>query len=269
MPEMPEAQFDPAPVPFNSSWSRVSNSPVFTFDIDWAPDFVIDWVSGQLRSQQIHATWFVTHASPAVDRLRHYPDIFELGIHPNLLPGSTHGHTPEAVLDHCMALVPEARSLRTHGLLQSSPLLKLIVGRTPITTDVSLCLPYTPYLRPVDYKWKQRSLLRIPFFWEDDFEMERLAPCWHLESKLAVGDGLKVFNFHPIHVYLNSADMRSYEMLKKLVPDLGSSTPGDTDRFVNAGVGSRTLFYELLEYLSRKGHSLCIRDLANEWREAL
>jgi hypothetical protein len=239
---------------------------VVTFDIDWAPDFVIDWVAHHLVSQQIHATWFVTHASPAVDRLRKYPDIFELGIHPNLLPGSTHGHTPEAVLDHCMSVVPEARSLRTHGLLQSSSLLKLIVARTPITTDVSLCLPYTPYLRPVDHNWKHGSLLRIPYFWEDDFEMERLPPCWQLESKLAVGDGLKVFNFHPIHVYLNSADMAGYEMLKRRAPDLRSATPGDIDRFVHAGVGTRTLFYQVLEYLGKSGDSLCIRDLSSQWR---
>ena len=79
-----------------------------TLDVDWAPDHAIDAVAGHLIERDVRATWFVTHASPAIDRLRDRPDLFELGIHPNFAPGSTQGETPDAVLDHCMAIVPEA-----------------------------------------------------------------------------------------------------------------------------------------------------------------
>ena len=60
-----------------------------TFDIDWAPDWAIDLTAGILREREVRATWFVTHESPAVDRLREDSELFELGIHPNFLPGST------------------------------------------------------------------------------------------------------------------------------------------------------------------------------------
>ena len=61
------------------------NDLVLTLDMDWAPDCAIDFVSEELVSREVRATWFVTHASPAVHRLREHPELFELGIHPNNL----------------------------------------------------------------------------------------------------------------------------------------------------------------------------------------
>jgi len=244
------------------------NDLIVTLDIDWAPDFVIDFVAERLVACPVRATWFVTHASPAVERLRQHSDLFELGIHPNFLPGSTHGDTPEAVLRHCLGLVPNnATSVRTHGLVQSSPLLAQIMAQTPITTDVSLFLPHMPHLRPVEYRVNGRMLWRIPYFWEDDFEMERTTPCWHLAPLLTAGGGLKVFDFHPIHVYLNSAETRPYWTLKQRVPDLPAMTPADAAPFVNSGIGARTLFMELVEHLVASRQSICIRDVVRRWTE--
>src|SRR4028119_935918 len=89
-----------------------------TLDVDWAPDFVIDSVAETLRRARVKCTWFVTHPSPAVDRLRRHPELFELGVHPNFLPGSTQGATAADVLNYCRRLVPDARSMRTHSLVQ-------------------------------------------------------------------------------------------------------------------------------------------------------
>jgi len=81
-----------------------------TLDVDWAPDFVIEDVAELLINSSVRATWFVTHASSAIDDLRKRPDLFELGIHPNFLPGSTQGADVDSVLNHCMSLVPDAVS---------------------------------------------------------------------------------------------------------------------------------------------------------------
>ena len=113
-----------------------------TIDIDWAPDFMIDFAAEALAARRVCATWFVTHSSPAVDRLRQHPKLFELGIHPNFQPGSTHGKEWAEVLDHCMGLVPDATSMRTHDLFQSTKLLDMIITQTPIITDLTLFLPY-------------------------------------------------------------------------------------------------------------------------------
>src|ERR1035441_3475149 len=79
-----------------------------SMDVDWAPDFAIDFVAERLIASRVRATWFVTHRSPAIERLRQHRDLFELGIHPNFLPGSSHGDSPAAVLQHCMGLVQDA-----------------------------------------------------------------------------------------------------------------------------------------------------------------
>jgi hypothetical protein len=248
---------------------RLVDSIALTLDLDWAPDFTINFVAERLIMRQVRATWFVTHLSPAIERLRRYPDLFELGIHPNFLPGSTHGDTPEAVLRHCMALVPEATSMRTHALFQSSPLLEQILIQTAITTDVSLFLPYTPSLRPVEYQWRGRTLLRIPFYWEDCFEMERAVPSWHLSPLLATAEGLKVFSFHPVHVYLNSSEIETYRALKKRIYRQSEATQADMNSYVQTGKGARMLFMELIEHITSGAiqQSLCMRDIYKRWQE--
>ncbi len=45
------------------------NDVVLTVDVDWAPDFTIDFVAEQLIAHKVQATWFVTHWSPAIARL--------------------------------------------------------------------------------------------------------------------------------------------------------------------------------------------------------
>ena len=243
------------------------NDVVLTIDIDWAPDFAIDFVAEQLISRQLRATWFVTHMSPAIARLKRHPHLFELGIHPNFLSGSTHGDTPEAVLRHCMSLVPEASSMRTHLLFQSTQLLGQILAQGQITTDVSLFLPGTPYLRPVEWLCRKRTLLRVPYFWADDFEMERSVPCWRLPPHLKVGEGLKVFAFHPIHVYLNSADSEIYQNLKRRVTKISEASPDVLNAFVQSGEGTYVLFKEVIAHLGARRHSLCIQDIYHRWRE--
>lgn len=240
---------------------------VVTLDVDWAPDFVIDHVAKRLNERRICTTWFVTHSSPAIERLRQYPEYFELGIHPNFLPGSSHGDTSDTVLDHCMTLVPEATSVRTHSLVQSSPLLHRITTQTPITTDVSLFLPRTPFLRPVELQYGGRPLLRVPYYWGDNYEMECSAPCWHLEPLVDIGEGLKVFNFHPIHIYLNSTGPLGYEKFKHRLAGSADVSAEEASAYVNDGEGSNTLFTELTDYLAGSGGSLRIRDIHERWQK--
>jgi len=238
------------------------NAAGITLDIDWAPDFVIDRVAEAFLEHQVPATWFVTHASPAVDRLRREPELFELGIHPNFLSGSTHGDTIPAVLDHCMQLVPDATSMRTHSLYQSTPMLSAVAQQTPITVDVSLFLPGATGLRPIEHWFAHRPLVRVPFFWEDDVAMQRHQTRLEPQALLSHGDGLKVFNFHPIHVYLNSTDMAAYQALKKQCPRLSETTASQVDPFIQPGEGTGRFFNSLLADLSQRTVSL-IRDFAD------
>jgi hypothetical protein len=240
--------------------------PVITLDIDWAPDAAIDFAAGMLVRHRAKATWFLTHDSPAVRRLREHPDLFELGIHPNFLPGSSHGATPEEVLGFCMNLVPDAVSMRTHALVQSTPLFDTVLKKTPVRCDASLLLPHARSTEAVEYQWMGTTMLRVPYHWEDDIEMLRDRPSWSLETALA-GEGLRVFDFHPIHVFLNSADMKPYEALKSKVKPLGAATVEAMAPFVHAGEGARTVFAALVEHVGKSGGGERVRDVYNSWKE--
>ena len=242
-------------------WGNHVNEIVITLDVDWAPDFMIDAVAEMLSEAHIGATWFVTHSSPAIERLRQHPDTFELGIHPNFLPNSTQGSTPRNVLRHCMEIVPEATAMRTHGLVQSGLLLDTVLEKTAIRVDVSLFLPRMSHITPIGYQRGGNTLIRVPFFWEDRYEMEIPRPSWNLCEELLV-PGLKVFSFHPVHVYLNSS-LSSYNLLSRTtrLPDLSEN---DIARYMGRGDGPRTLFDEMIEYLGRTGRSRRIRDVTQD-----
>ncbi len=251
-------------------WVNVMQSVAFddlllTLDTDWAPDFAIDFVAEILKAAKVSATWFVTHQSPAIERLRNQPDLFELGIHPNFLAGSSHGRDTEEILRHCLEIVPTATSMRTHALVQSTPLLGQIITSTSITTDLSLFLPYMPNISPLEYYWQGRMLLRIPYFWEDDCEMERPKPSWELAPLLSLGEGIKVFDFHPIHIYLNSANMQPYQALKTSVGKLADATTAQTTPLIHQGLGTQTIFLALVKYLADNGKGKMIKEISSQW----
>ena len=63
----------------NENWE---NEIFLTFDIDWASDEVINDSLEVIEKYGIKSTWFVTHDSPILERLKDNKNI-ELGIHPN------------------------------------------------------------------------------------------------------------------------------------------------------------------------------------------
>jgi hypothetical protein len=238
---------------------------VITIDVDWAPDFIIDWLSGFLVSRNIPATWFITHVSPAVARLRAHGELFELGIHPNFIQPSTHGVDSGEIITNCIAMVPDAVSMRTHSLFQSTRLFAEILERTDVRVDASLWLPGLPFLGPIEFAWHGRTLLRVPFFWEDDLEMAAGRSDWRFRDTPRMPSGLKVFDFHPIHLFLNSATMDSYEDLKRSVPNIASASPADVHPHVNRGVGAMTFFSDLTERLAAGATAATLRDVYLAW----
>ena len=234
--------------------------PVITIDLDWAPDYMIEPMAETLIERGVRATWLITHASPAVDDLRDRPDLFELGIHPNFLPDSSHGATPEEVIDHCMSLVPSARCVRTHGLVQSTGLLHALGRREGLCVDLSLYLHHCPSVAPCGFSYRGAYLLRLPHVWEDDMEMECSDASWQLDRILQL-EGLKILAFHPVHVFLNCPTGGAYEEFRRAgSPE--TVPPARARRLQRAGVGPATMFAETIDYLVDKGGGVCVSDLA-------
>ena len=62
-----------------SSWE---DKIFLTFDIDWCSDEVLSFTLDIIEKNNIKATFFVTHETLLLERMRDNPKI-ELGIHPN------------------------------------------------------------------------------------------------------------------------------------------------------------------------------------------
>lgn len=240
---------------------------VLTIDVDWAPDFMIDFVAERLISANVKSTWFVTHKSPALERMAARKDLFELGIHPNFLPGSTHGNTEDEVLRHCLDLVPDATCVRMHGLVQSTHLLDKIADLEQLQIDASLFLPRATHLEPIDYRAGGTPLLRIPYCWEDDFEMRYPEGHWRLEQVAALGVGLRIFDFHPVHVFLNGTTPERYNAVKVRAGGLANARWQDTKPFLRDGLGPRSLFDEIVGVLRDSGEGSTLRQIGAAYEE--
>lgn len=213
-----------------------------TFDIDWAHDAVLSDTIDLVERADVAATWFVTHDTPLLDRLRANSK-FELGIHPNfnfLLQGDyRNGRTAQEIVDRLRILVPEAVSIRSHSMAQSSRLLDLF-AREGFSHD---CNHFVPAHAEIELKcWPLwNGMVRVPYFWEDDLACHAAGACGANMADLAQRSGLKVFDFHPIHVFLNTELLDRYERTRPL-----HRRPDDLIRQRHEGDGTRTLLLELL-----------------------
>ena len=93
-----------------------------TIDIDWAHDEILLDTIELVEEAGVAATWFVTHETEVLERLRSNP-YFELGIHPNfnfLLQGDArNGGNAGEVISNVVQMVPEATSVRSHSMTVS------------------------------------------------------------------------------------------------------------------------------------------------------
>lgn len=247
------------------------NQYVLSLDVDWAPECAIGFVADILFEKRIKATWFITHDSPMIRKLYQHNDLFEFGIHPNFLPNSTHGSSEREVMEHMARLVPNAKVMRAHALVQSTPLLNMAARDFGIEIDVSLFLPLAPSIQPhkMYFDHVGTGLVRIPFFFEDDLEMYNPSKSWEISHPKYRVSGLKVFNFHPTYIYLNCATMYQYQALKKTAP-LYSFNQNTCAPFINKSTsGTKDLFIQLCEYIvEEQKKSYTLSEIALLWKES-
>ena len=201
---------------------------------------MIDDVADILIRNRVRATWFVTHASAAVDRLRAVPELFELGLHPNFFPGQLMASRRPK----CCGIA--SRSCRTPGpsarmgssSRRRSSMRRWMPGSRSTCRSSAECGHVTG---PFEYWRNRRRLWRLPYIWEDDMEMEQPVPSW---STAAFGrrGGVQVVDFHPTHIWLNAPDLRAYEALKARAPELTAATRTDAEPLRRNGTDRAALF---------------------------
>ena len=241
-------------------WLLLMDEMVLTIDIDWAPHYVVEPMINDLVEAGVKATWFATHEGETLSRLALFPDLFEIGIHPNFLPGSTHGSTDSEILDRLLEMVPEAVSVRSHASVFSGRLLHLLASRPQLTIEATTFLPGMHHVKPFRHRIGGRHLWRIPYVWADDHALEDPTRRWALDAVFSM-PGLKVVSFHPIHVFLNTDDYSHYQRFKELFPHLSDDDEADVSRLVRQGEGASTAFRRVVRHLAERSPQKRLCDL--------
>lgn len=219
------------------------NEYLITIDTDWASEEMINYAIDFLVDNEVKATWFITHDSPSIRRLFSHPKLFEIGIHPNFARGSTQGETPHDIMSNMIEISgTNTKCVRTHKRIQSPGVLKLL-KEFDLTYDLSLLLFKTPNITPHKiYFDGGESLERIPYFWEDAEECKQEGNFDFHNHDYHV-DGIKIFNFHPTHIFLNSNRMSDYY-------DFVSNPDMKINRNKK---GTNRFFKELVKFLKLRG----------------
>tara|TARA_Y100000022_G_C13248925_1_gene376226 strand:+ start:1310 stop:1987 length:678 start_codon:yes stop_codon:yes gene_type:complete len=217
-----------------------------TFDIDWAPDYILEDLCYLLEGFNIKATFFSTHSSPFINS--YIQKNHEIGIHPNFNPNfEGTGKHFKLIIDELLELFPMSKGIRSHSLAQNSQTI-LYCSEKGIKYDSSIFIPYQlkPYLDFCD-------IYRIPFQ-QSDFQM--------IVNKKFVPDFNKIdckipytFLFHPIHIYLNTKNLNEYEKAKVYINDYKRFKEFKNDY---KQIGIRNSFKRII---SNKFHFTLLNDL--------
>lgn len=223
-----------------------------TLDMDWATDTELHYLLELITAYQVKITLFVTHFTPLLKLLEN-TGLVELGIHPNFnknLQGSGDS-TPRQIVTELLNIVPTATSVRSHSLTQQSGLLFLF-AEMGITHDVNLFIPYQSGSIVYPFRFYDNRLVRIPYIWEDgghclDIDAEK-ETSWNCNDIFKYR-GLKVVNFHPAHLYLNTETYSRYEIAKTVCSSekechINTTRFGVKDYFVSLINGAKSQQYE-------------------------
>lgn len=230
----------------------MSTHTYLTFDVDWAPDHVVQYTLDRLNAFGYKATFFWTHDSPLLREMLNDPRL-EVGLHPNYMP-LLNGTVPagrrfQDVLKELKSLHPGAVSIRAHSLVSATPILKAY-AQSGFGVDSSM---YCPVARAKHWH-TGTGITIVPFNWSDYIDVLG-------RGKTAPPQMGCVAAFHPIHIYLNTLRMRDYIRFKHS----GLAPFHYLQQHPRKEPGIATTFERFLQTLDAHGvETACIRDFSGE-----
>ncbi|OGC09640.1 hypothetical protein A2V82_07745 [candidate division KSB1 bacterium RBG_16_48_16] len=225
-----------------------------TFDIDWAHDAVLDWTLELLDRYNARATFFCTHK---VNLGRH-----EYALHPNYQKEANRRDAIAKLKD----IYPQACGVRSHGM-------EIALGKDfelyesfGIRYDSNYAMQRVKNIKPF---FLMNEIVEIPLYFGDAFLVydrssfkDRL---FNLSHWLSPENGLAVFAFHPIHIYLNTASLDHYNDCRPYFSDHKKLWA-----MRNKGTGVYSFIIELLNYLKANNYPLnTLKEIDREFRKEM
>ncbi|MCQ9205004.1 MAG: hypothetical protein NG737_01655 [Omnitrophica bacterium] len=229
----------------------MDKSIVITMDTDWVPDEVLEYSLNLLDSHGVRATLFMTNPVK-LDTKNH-----EIGIHPNFTSFDFKKHIKE-----CLEIYPQAKGVRSHSLFYSERL-REVYSHYDIEYQSNFMMYRQSGIRPL---WIAPTTLELPLYWMDNFYMEmEQAPGFEIGELTLNIKGLKVFCFHPIHIFLNTERLDRYDEAKNYHNDVKKLLEM---RNVNRR-GVKDIFLELVRYIKENNiESKVLGDISKSFKNS-
>ena len=227
---------------------------VFSIDVDWAIQPLVDDVAKILDDYKIKGTFFLTNKIDSSKLSNH-----ELAIHPNFEGSSNF----EEILEKTLQILPKnsCKGSRSHKLYYNSSL-PLIYQKFGLEYDSNYILPN--YEKPIPFFIPHSKILEIPFFFGDDALLTNNSN-FNLKNINLDDTGIKVFMFHPIHIFLNTNSIDAYQNIKNKYTDFDFLKTKK-----NSKEGIRSFFIQLLEYVEKNNiETQTMLQVNNIWRKKL
>jgi hypothetical protein len=200
-----------------------------TCDIDWASDEIVNYFLSIMRRFNIRTTMFCTHKM-------NMDGDHELAVHPNYESGESYDKN----LGELIRLFPDAKGVRNHCMYFSGKILP-VLGRYNIQYMSNCTMYKQPMIRPYPVS---KDILQLPIYCNDD-TLLYFDDSFRLNYKSIAQPGLKIFGFHPIHVFLNTDSIKLYEDAKIYYHQMDKLKRCRN----NDGEGVETFLTELLQYI--------------------
>ncbi len=210
---------------------------VFTMDTDWADEEMLAWAQALFRKNGLPLTIFATQP---YDLMAQADDHTEFGVHPNFFATQDH----RGLWRKMRRQFPRATGFRCHGLFEYAGLLTM-AAEAGFTYDSNLLMFGCDRIRPFQHP---SGLVRVPMFWEDDDHFNLGRP-WDATVLGLARPGLKVINFHPIHLWLNTVDSAQYDYVKANGFSRGAL---EEARCRDKNRGTRVLAEQMIETVTHK-----------------
>lgn len=182
---------------------------VITSDTDFVGDEILSYAYSTLTDTP--CTIFVTNSSDYVVNTTSKNALWEVEPHPNFIDGSTHGGSVDGVFKTVNSFNTSGFGFRCHRYYFSNDVAELFVNNGyKYSSNVCTDLQYVP-------PFKTRcGLLEFPIFFEDGgfIKFHSITNAESVISRMDDKNGIYVFNFHPIHIALNSCDFNVSRRIK-------------------------------------------------------
>lgn len=237
---------------------------VFTSDIDWASEGVISACHNLLSADRLGVTYFNTHKSPFLDEKKKQ-GLIDLLIHPNFLSGSSHGNSYDEVIEFCTGLHPNARGFRSHRYYEVNDITDKFAS-LGFKFFSNICTDCEDGIRPLRHR---SGMISFPIFFEDGgyLQLHKNLIFEDLKKSL-ITPGLKIINFHPAHIAINTPKFSYMRNLKDSLSreDWNNLSENSISKLEFDGYGLRSMLLDIINFVELKNfHISTLEDLYVEY----